>query len=187
MISLTAVYLVLVVGLALWAWWPLAGSRWPAATLSALAAIYGGLYLAGTELLARPKPIGMELFARGSGDAEILATAVDPGNAVYMWLLLPGGTEPRAYVLPWSDRAMEAVQRVRDEAERTGQNMRLEWSEEAALAAEGELMPERGGGPKQDDDLLGIWRPLEDSYSDWTGMIHPWPQPRDPFKPRAAP
>ena len=186
MIALTIIYIALVAGLALWAWPLLAGSRWPRITLGVLLLTYAGLYLAGTEMLARPKPIGLELFARGRGEAEILAMAVDPGNAVYFWLRLPSGSEPRAYVMPWSDKAMEAVQKARDETARTGENMRLQWGEEGqVMTMEGDFSPDPGGGTTVDPgDEPGVWWPFENSYSDWTGMIHPMPQPRDPYKPR---
>ena len=78
-----------------------------------MAAGYGGL----TELMARPKPATLE-WVRGYVDTvKVAASHLRENEAIYLWLLFDGETEPRAYRLPWS---METARQLRD-AQRTAE------------------------------------------------------------------
>ena len=68
-----------------------------------IAVIYGG----SIELLGRPKPLRLEW--RGTADAQVLSAMPVENEAIYVWLVMPGATEPCAYVLPLS---LEAAQRL---------------------------------------------------------------------------
>ncbi len=92
----------------------------PVVIVALAALVLGGAYLAGTELLGQPKPLRLAAFERGADSAEVIASTFIEGEAIYLWLRLPGAPEPRAYVMPWSQSAAEALYRAEGEAEQTG-------------------------------------------------------------------
>lgn len=92
----------------------------PAVALTLAAAILGLAYAAGAELLGRPKPLRLAALERGAGEAVVLASSYDEGRAIFLWLVLPGAAEPRAYVLPWSQQAAEELLRAERAAEERG-------------------------------------------------------------------
>ena len=59
-----------------------------------IAVIYGS----SIELLGRPKPLRLEW--RGTADAQVLSAMPVENEAIYVWLVMPGATEPCAYVRP---------------------------------------------------------------------------------------
>jgi hypothetical protein len=90
-----------------------------ALALAFVAATLATSYAAYTELLSRPKPAHLELLYRATQDVEVLAFMLDEGEAIFVWVLIPGVPEPRAYRLPWSlETAQELNQAARTAAER---------------------------------------------------------------------
>jgi hypothetical protein len=91
-----------------------------------LAAAFAPLaFLALVELLGRPKPWQLEL-GRGSAEAAtVLASRLDEGRAIHLWLELDGVAEPRAYVLPWHEGAARALDEAQREAEQRGTPVRM--------------------------------------------------------------
>ena len=77
-------------------------------------------YGAGSELLGRPKPVRLAVVERAAASATVIASHSIEGEALYLWLLLPGAEAPRAYALPWSRAAAEALLRAEAEAEASG-------------------------------------------------------------------
>lgn len=90
------------------------------------AATLGGAYFAGTELLGRPKPARLSLLERGAETATLAGSHYIEGKAIFLWLLLPGQSVPRAYALPWSREAAEALRDARAEAAETGTGVEVE-------------------------------------------------------------
>jgi len=96
--------------------------RAPCATAVRLAAV--GLlgllvalgYTAFLELLARPKPIGLEWTLRHVTEATVLGASFDEGEAIYLWLGVDSLPEPRYYVLPWHARLATALQEKTQQA-----------------------------------------------------------------------
>jgi hypothetical protein len=84
------------------------------AALLALALFIPVGLTASAELLGRPKPIEMEWLADLGEEATVVAWDLREGEAIYLWLRLPGESAPRAYALPWSlgeaDQLMEAAE-----------------------------------------------------------------------------
>lgn len=126
-------------------------ARW--AALGLAAALLGAIYLGGAEVLGRPKPARLALFERAAERAEVLAALPVEGVAIHLWLRLPGATVPRAYSLPWSEAAAEALRAALEQAEENGTRaeMRLPFSSTDEVAAQFEapppetLPPKRGG------------------------------------------
>jgi hypothetical protein len=79
-----------------------------------IAIVYGG----GIELLGRPKPLRLEW--RNAGEAKVLSATPVENEAIYVWLSMPGSSEPRAYVLPWSVQVAQQLQTAMSEAEARG-------------------------------------------------------------------
>lgn len=51
------------------------------------------------DALGRPKPVRMEMMR--SPGAEVIGHRLVEGEAIYLWLLVPGEAAPIAYSLPW--------------------------------------------------------------------------------------
>lgn len=96
---------------ALWASW---------AALGLGAAALAGVWLAGAEVLGRAKPAALALVERGADSAQMVAALPVEGVAIYLWLVLEGEAAPRAYVLPWSVAAAEAIRAAEAAAEENG-------------------------------------------------------------------
>jgi hypothetical protein len=84
-----------------------------------IALVYGG----GIELLGRPKPLRLEW--RPSAEAKVLSAVPIENEAIYLWLAVPGASEPRAYVLPWSLQKALELQQAMSEAEAGGTGVRM--------------------------------------------------------------
>ncbi len=95
-----------------------------AAVVVALALIVvAGLSL--VEQLGRPKPVRVE-WMRSQNDVAVLGSRMIEGKAIYLWLGLPGVAEPRAYVLPWSIKVANDLQKALEEAAKSGGEARGE-------------------------------------------------------------
>jgi hypothetical protein len=76
------------------------------------------VYMGASELLGRPKPLTLEW--RDIAKAQVLSGVPVENAAIYVWLTMPGSPEPRAYVLPWSQRAAQQLQDAVGKAEADG-------------------------------------------------------------------
>lgn len=63
------------------------------------------VYAGFTELMSRPKPATLEWLRAGEAPATVTASYLRENEAIYLWLVFKGETEPRAFSLPW-DLAM---------------------------------------------------------------------------------
>jgi|EndMetStandDraft_8_1072994.scaffolds.fasta_scaffold96745_2 hypothetical protein len=89
------------------------------------------VYVGASELLGRPKPLGLEW--RDVKQAEVLSGVPVENEAIYLWLTAPGSSEPRAYVLPWSQRAAQQLQDATGKAEADGTAVEMAMPSEAGL------------------------------------------------------
>jgi hypothetical protein len=81
-------------------------------------ALIAVVYIGASELLGRPKPLGLEW--RDVAKAQVLSGVPVENEAIYLWLTVPGSPEPRAYVLPWSQNAAQQLQDATGKAEADG-------------------------------------------------------------------
>lgn len=88
---------------------------------------FAGAVYALPNFLALPKPVGLEWWHANAEEATVLAASLQEDEAIYLWLLLRGVDEPRAYALPWSRDLAEQLQAAQREAEesQTKVQMRL--------------------------------------------------------------
>ncbi|MER9237210.1 hypothetical protein NKI56_35500 [Mesorhizobium sp. M0622] len=84
------------------------------------------VYVGASELLGRPKPLGLEW--RDTAKAQVVGAVPVENEAIYVWLTTPGSTEPRSYVLPWSQQAAQQLQDAmgKAEADGTGVEMKMQ-------------------------------------------------------------
>lgn len=74
---------------------------------------YGAL----AELMSKPKPVELEWWMSKAEDATVIASSVQEGRGIYLWLQVGQDPEPRAYVLPWDRSMAEELQKATREAE----------------------------------------------------------------------
>ena len=153
MATLTILFIGFAVMLGAWFWWVVPKSRYRWAGIVTFALILAGTYATATELLSRTKPISLEWMARNTQSAEVLAYAWEEGKAIYVWLLLPGISEPRAYAIPWSIQTMQQLQQGREGGGEEGFMLMLpfQWSwedrESPFHPVPQPKMPDKGGQP----------------------------------------
>jgi hypothetical protein len=84
-------------------------------------------YAALADLLSKPKPVGYEWWLGNADHATVLASTIQEGEGIYLWLQLDNVAEPRAYVLPWDRKLAEQLQKAMQtaEEEQGGVGMRL--------------------------------------------------------------
>ena len=87
-----------------------------AVTLAILPVAYGSL----ASLLSRPKPVTLEWARAQVADATVIASTMQEGIGIYLWLQIPDEGEPRAYVLPWNKKMAQQLQDAQREAQRRG-------------------------------------------------------------------
>jgi len=98
------------------------GRQVPIACLS-VGLLISWIALAG--LLGRPKPVRYEILS--VTEADVISAVIDEGEAIYLWLGLPGEPIPRAYVLDFNREIAEQLERARRDADsrKTQLKMRL--------------------------------------------------------------
>ncbi len=92
-----------------------------------IAVVYGG----SIELLGRPKLLQLEW--RDAADAQVMSAVPVENEAIYVWLLMPGSSEPVAYVLPWSMQVAQQLQVAMSQAEAEGTAVRMAMPFEPSL------------------------------------------------------
>jgi len=128
---LVAVLLLLLALCTVLAWTALAqpGPLWRKwLALLALALSVPVALLAVHELTGRPKPLALEWVHDLHDGATVVAYKFVEDEAIYLWLVLPGETAPRAYALPWDRKAAKDLQEAEAQAQElhTGLEMVLE-------------------------------------------------------------
>ena len=73
-------------------------------------------YVGYSELLSKPKPVGLEWGMGSVAEAELLGASTREGEAIYVWLQIPGLDEPRAYTMPWNREVAQQLESANREA-----------------------------------------------------------------------
>jgi len=58
-------------------------------------------------------------------EADVLSAHAVENQAIYVWIRLPAVSEPRAYVLPWSQKAAEQLQTAEQRAGERGTGIKV--------------------------------------------------------------
>jgi hypothetical protein len=91
-----------------------------AGAVAAASILLGSGYFGYADLLSRPKPVRLAWADRVAEDATLLGSSYQEGEAIYLWLKLPGVDEPRAYSLPWDPAQAESIEQARRDATKNG-------------------------------------------------------------------
>lgn len=91
-----------------------------------LAALLMGAGYAGlTELMSRPKPAALEWVRANVAGATVAGSLLREKEAIYLWLVFDGETEPRAYRLPWNEKMAAQLRSAQQEAARRQTRVRM--------------------------------------------------------------
>lgn len=117
-----------------------------------VAMVYGG----GIELLGRPKPLRLEW--QPLAEADVLSAHAVENQAIYVWIRLPAVPEPRAYVLPWSQKAAEQLQTAEQRAGEQGTGIKVRLALDSAHSDESRFyaMPQPPRPPKNAQSSTAI-------------------------------
>jgi hypothetical protein len=149
--------LALILGLYAFIGLPLGGRKRRTLMSGFFALLLAGLFFGYSDMLGRPKSTRLELLRSGDREAKVLGSYIREGHGIYLWLLLPGISEPRYYVLPWEQKTASALQQAIEDTAR-----------------------QHGGG-------ILMQLPFERSWDKRKPVFHPLPQPKLPDKGGAQP
>ena len=82
-------------------------------------------YVALADMLSRPKPMSLAWAEESVASADVLGSTFIEGEAIYVWLRLPGSLEPRAYKLPWDPRQAQQLQDAMNAVAETGGSVQM--------------------------------------------------------------
>jgi hypothetical protein len=144
--------LALVLGIYAFVGLPFGGRRRRVLVSGFFAVLIAGLFFGYSDMLGRPKSTRLELMRSGDEEAKVIGSYLIEGSGIYLWLLLPGASEPRYYVLPWDQKTASALQKAIEDNARS-----------------------HGGG-------IVMQLPFERSWDKRDPVFHPLPQPKLPEK-----
>jgi len=90
-------------------------------------------YFSLSEMLSRPKPVETEWLRGALAEATVLGSQMQEGTAIYLWPALEGTAEPRAYALPWGEKAARQLHSARRSAEASGTRVKMRMPFEDSL------------------------------------------------------
>ena len=100
------------------------GRVWQRATSATIFLVLIGVVYGGSiELLSRPKPLRLEW--REATEAKVIGATMREGEAIYVWLEVPGADMPRAYALPWDLQMAQQLQEAMQEGQATGTDVQM--------------------------------------------------------------
>ena len=102
-------------------------------SIAAAAALMPAAYLSLGELLSRPKPVWLEWAQHRLAEATLLASRLDEGKAIYLWLEIDGVAAPRAYAMPWNQQHAQELQDAQRAAAKNGSLVRVRQPFEQSL------------------------------------------------------
>ena len=87
------------------------------------------VYLSVNDLLSRPKPVQTVESIEQFQNAVVTASLMRENEAIYLWLQVPGVTEPRSYQLPWDEQLAIELHKAEREAEAEGTEVQMQLPE----------------------------------------------------------
>lgn len=108
------------------------GRIWQRATSATIFLVLIGVVYGGSvELLSRPKPLRLEW--RDATEAKVIGATLREGEAIYVWLEVPGADVPRAYALPWDVQMAQQLQTAMQEGQAKGTDVQMSMPFEPGL------------------------------------------------------
>lgn len=75
------------------------------------------------EMMGYAKPSVLELSKRSTEESRVISAFIHENEAIYIWMVLPGEKEPRAYKYPYSLEMAKELYEALTEAGESGQGM----------------------------------------------------------------
>ena len=125
---LTWVFVVVVALVAALAWIAARGAGSVAVRCGAVglaAVVMLSSYAGFAELMSLPKPASLEWVKGDADSARVVASHLQENEAIYLWLVFDGDTQPRAYRLPWSMEMAKQLREAQREAGRRQSDVRM--------------------------------------------------------------
>ncbi|MYB34708.1 MAG: hypothetical protein F4X92_06220 [Gammaproteobacteria bacterium] len=97
-------------------------------------------YFSLVNLLGRPQPLEYASFKNSGDDATVIAASIDEGNAIYLWLRIPGTNQPHYYRMDWDHEAATSLKRAIDQSLRNNTSIQFDLEYEPSL--ENRQMPQ---------------------------------------------
>lgn len=108
------------------------GRVWQRATSATIFLVLIGVVYGGSiELLSRPKPLRLEW--RDAAEARVIGATMREGEAIYVWLDVPGADMPRAYALSWDLQMAQQLQNAMQEGQAKGTDVQMSMPFEPGL------------------------------------------------------
>ena len=96
-------------------------ARWTGTAALVLFATAGAGMWVSLDMLGRPRP-----YDQPPDMAVLLAMAPVPNEAIYLWTVTPGYSEPHSIVIPWNDAKAQRMAEQLEGAESKGGVLRFE-------------------------------------------------------------
>jgi hypothetical protein len=94
-------------------------------SIGLMTGLVGGSYAGLAELMSRPKPASLEWVRVNAKGAKVAGSQLRENEAIYLWLVFDGETEPRAYKMPWSMEMARQLREAMGEASRRQAGVRM--------------------------------------------------------------
>lgn len=130
------------------------------AALTTAACLLPVAYAGFAELLGRPKPVELQWSGGEQAAATVLAARMREGEAIYLWVGFDDLSEPRSFVMPWSEAMARQLHGARGEAEKGGMEVRVRLPLEADLREDEPLFyaqPQKAPTPKAQPSDSPLW------------------------------
>jgi hypothetical protein len=84
------------------------------------------LSLAGfSDLMGRPKPVALMHEIVDRPDATVIASTMEEGSSIWLWVAFEASAEPRAFALPWDLELAKQLRKAQADGERQGSKVRM--------------------------------------------------------------
>lgn len=90
-------------------------------------------YYSLINLLGRPQPYEHAFFKDVQEDAAVIAASIDEGEAIYLWLRIPGLRQPRYYRMAWDQQTATALKTAIDRSLRNNTSVQLNLQYEPSI------------------------------------------------------
>ena len=92
-------------------------------------------YVALVDLMSRPKPLALEWSPPDSDSTAVIASQMQEGVAIWLWMQRADAAEPRAYQLPWDENMARQLHEAKRQSEQTGGSVRMQQGQGAEFVA----------------------------------------------------
>lgn len=75
------------------------------------------LFFGYSDMLGRPKPERLEVVRLKALEGTVLASDMEPGRGIFLWLRLEGHNAPFSYSIPWDEKFAESLRKAEERSQ----------------------------------------------------------------------